>query len=175
MSFTGQQGRGRLLHHVGVLFTNFTSGISQIAETKPSFWHRAENSADRSRHFFIVPEKFLNGIAQYSLVSTTSMPRSGECVIGMRIAYHLHHEAAIVFVSQYRKDRDDRFSCRTRATFEKDGNRCSIRTQAFRCFSKEGGCDDGCLVLNRTTNTAEGKTKMGEELCGKASPPMRSI
>lgn len=28
------------------------------------------------------------------------MPRSGECLIGMRVAYRLHHEATIAFVNQ---------------------------------------------------------------------------
>jgi len=64
----------------------------------------AENSADHSQHFFIATEKFSNENAHCSLVSMTSIARPDERAIGMRIAYRLHHEATITFVSQHRKE-----------------------------------------------------------------------
>lgn len=87
----------RLFHRVHI-------GSLRLFEAELSFRHRAENSADRSRHFFIPPGHFPNESVHCHLVSMTSMPRSGECVIGMRIAYGLHHEATIAFVNQQREE-----------------------------------------------------------------------
>lgn len=138
-------------------------------EPELSFRHHAVNSADRSQHFFIAPEKFLNESAHCSLVSTTSIARRNECAIGMRIAYRLHHEATITFVSQHRKDMAMTTQLPNTGYVRKRRYRRLIRTRASRRFGKKGGCEDGCLVPNRTANTADRKTKAGAELCRKAS------
>ncbi|OQW35382.1 MAG: hypothetical protein A4E19_00980 [Nitrospira sp. SG-bin1] len=75
-----------------------------ISEVKLSFRHRAVNSADHSQHFFIARGKSKSESVHYSLVSMTSMARSGEGAIGMRIAYRLHHEATSTFVNQDGKE-----------------------------------------------------------------------